>query len=121
MKKIRKNILKLFLFICLGLTITTIAIAAALDPPGRPGQPLIIDYWKTGCTIEYTAPNYNGGSPITGYTTESRYKDEDKWVDRGTIKQLRRNIDDMREGAVAVFRVFARNKAGVSAPSEESP
>lgn len=59
MKKSRKNISKLFLFVCLGLTLTTIVFAGARisgDVPSPPGTPKIVDVGADRCELEYLRP-----------------------------------------------------------------
>ena len=125
MKTLKKNILTSVLFICLGLTISTIVFAstrAPLDPPGRPGMPLITDFWKTGCDLSWTAPKSDGGAPITGYLVEVReggWHWEKKTIVQGNL--LRCKIECMQEGSSAEFRVAACNKVGFGEPSEASP
>ena len=59
----KRSFLKSTLLVCLGLVVTTVVFAGMrfLSPPSPPGQPLIVDYWTTGCVIEYTAPENSGG------------------------------------------------------------
>lgn len=126
METLKRNILKSVLFVCLGLTITTIVFAstrASYDVPGKPGAPLYTDYWKTGCNLSWTAPKSDGGSPITGYLIEVK----EGWgflLGKKVIvpgNQLRCTIEDMEEGTEAEFRVIASNKAGFGEPSDPSP
>lgn len=76
MKKIRKNALKSFLFICLGLTVTTIVFAGArltVGPPDPSGKPIAVEVSTTGCLLRYEAPRNDGGSPIMCYIIEDQY------------------------------------------------
>lgn len=123
MKNIRKNILKLFLFVCFGLAVATIAFASTrnpIDPPDRPGTPMVIDKNKNGCTIEYTKPKKDGGSPITGYIIEYRDGFWSRWEIKGISTTLRYTAVDLIEGHKYSFRVKAVNAAGPSEPSEPS-
>lgn len=126
MKTLKRNNLKSVLFICLGLTISTIVFASSsvpVDPPGRPGMPLITDFWKTGCDLSWTKPKSDGGSPITGYLIEVKQQYTWTWVKKAIVPgdHLACRIDCMEEGTSAEFRVIACNKAGFSEPSEASP
>lgn len=126
MKTLKRNILKSVLFACLGLTITTIVFASTRDPydvPGKPGTPLYTDYWATGCDLSWTAPKYDGGSPITGYLIEVKERWDFLWKQKVIVPgdQLVCTIEGMVEGTEAEFRVIASNKAGLSEPSDPSP
>lgn len=120
MKKIRKNVLKSFLFICLGLTVTTAVFAgvrAVINVPSPPGMPIIIDIQKNECTLKYEKPKDDGGSRITGYLIEWNDLSSEKWVNRGATSRLRHTVGNMKEGSRVQFRVSASNKAGMSRPS----
>lgn len=126
MKTVKRNILKSVLFICLGLTISTIVFASTkepLDPPGRPGRPLITDFWKTGCDLSWTEPKSDGGTPITGYLIEVKHKYSWTWDKKAIVpgNLLACTIESMEEGTSAEFRVIACNKVGFGEPSEASP
>ena len=75
MKKNGNFFLKPFLFICLGLIITTIAFAgvsAAMDPPSEPGRPEATNIRADGCTLTFLAPVRDGGAPVYNYSIEYR-------------------------------------------------
>ena len=116
--------MKSFLFICLGLTITTIVFANArsiVGPPGPPGKPSARSVTTTGCTLEYEAPRNDGGAPIMCYIIEGRYDGYfSEWEDKGTSYTTEHTISGMMEGYAAKFRVIARNSHGPSRPSKES-
>ncbi|MCR9011114.1 fibronectin type III domain-containing protein [Gabonibacter chumensis] len=122
MRKIRKNALKLFLFVCLGLTLTTIVYASARtngDVPSPPGRPEILDVWDNGCTLNFLPSFYDGGSPILYYVIEYRYKNEPIWYISGrTTKTIW--TTHMESGRLAQFFVRAVNEFGASEPSEAS-
>lgn len=125
MKKLKKNILKLFLFVSLGL-ITTIVFTSAvarINAPGAPGRPEISNIDRHGCTITWTPPQHNGGSPVTDYQVEYRYVGAVGWkrfeVD-GIITNTTYTTDEMVEGRKAEFRVIAFNAAGPGVPSKSS-
>ncbi|WP_294142368.1 fibronectin type III domain-containing protein [uncultured Sanguibacteroides sp.] len=125
MKKIRKNVFKSLLFVCLGLTLATIAFASTrnpFDPPSAPGKPQFVDVWKDGCHIRYDKPIHDGGAPILLYLIEGKNDSWgwDRWVDKGATRDLEFTISDMKEGSSASFRVFAVNEAGKGPASKES-
>lgn len=44
------------------------------DTPGQPGVPEIKDYDRDFVELQWTRPQEDGGSPITGYVIEKREK-----------------------------------------------
>lgn len=122
MKEITKNVFRTFLFVCLGLTIVSMAFASYFYPPGQPGKPTYIAIMSYGCVIKYSAPRNNGGLPITGYFIEYKSENGNKWikVNRDPILALECVITNIKEGDTGRFRVTARNDAGDSKPSEVS-
>lgn len=120
MKNFRK---KTILFISLGLAIATIAFANSYEEPSKPGKPRVVDWDANHCDIEWTAPKYDGGSPIVSYTTEKRDKDSRTWVKcSGSTPgaETKRKVSDLEEGHTYEFRVIASNKALDSEPSDAS-
>lgn len=116
-----KNFLKPFLFICLGLVITTIVFASvriAARNPGPPEFPKVDNITDNSCRISYKAPSDNGGSPIVLYEIECKEKDSNTWVSKGGTADLSHYVDKMRKGTKAIFRVSAINGVGRSAPAE---
>ena len=123
MKKIRKNILKLFLFICLGLTLTSLVFASARTigyVPSAPGRPVIMSIQIGGCHFRFEPPIFTGGSPVLNYVIEHRYKNSSKWEISGISYTNSFLAYNMRTGDSAEFRVSAVNKFGRSQPSSAS-
>lgn len=122
MKKLNKNILKLFLFVSLGL-ITTIVFTSASGPatvPSPPGMPVISNIHRHGCTVTWTPPEHDGGLPVIDYQIEYRYVPTGRWMKLDKIPALRYAVKDRVEETKAEFRVFAFNEEGPSAASEVS-
>lgn len=119
MRKIKNKVLKTFLFVCLGLSIATIAFAIVPTVPDPPEKPEVYDISKDGCKITYEPPAYDGGSSILGYYIEFRYLGTDKWLEMNNKpwKELTYTINSVHEGARAELRVRAANKVGISTPS----
>lgn len=125
MRTIKKNILKSFLFVCLGLIITTITFASvrhSYDIASPPGRPEAIDIWGDRCSLRYRAPVSNGGAAVTDYIVQGRDEEDNRWRPQGSSKTLQHTIrgGGFVEGSSGVFRVFAQNAAGLSRPSLES-
>lgn len=94
-----------------------------LGPPSPPIEVKIVDASREHINITWSAPEKNGGSPITGYHVELTEADTDKWmrINARPIKELRFKAED---GIIPekqyVLRVRAINAVGVSDPSEIS-
>ena len=88
------------------------------DPPGAPCKLKVDDLTKTSCTLNWEAPENDGGSPITGYNVEKL--SGTRWI-RATKKPVTKcsfPVSDLVEGSENEFRVCAENAAGVGEPSE---
>lgn len=112
--------IKSFLLACLGLGITTLTIAGVstvITVPSKPGIPLAIEIWETGCLLSYRAPKDNGGEAVANYYIEYRGNWELSWKFRGTSKDVQYQFKGMKENTKAQFRVSASNSAGISTPS----
>lgn len=91
------------------------------DPPGPPGQPSIVSYTPTQCTIEWKQPQYSGGKPITGYLVEKRERGGE-WlkVHNYPTPNTQYTVQDLHDGNKYEFRVRAVNDAGTGEPSKAS-
>ncbi|XP_033934083.2 immunoglobulin-like and fibronectin type III domain-containing protein 1 [Pseudochaenichthys georgianus] len=91
------------------------------NPPGPPGPPECSDITENAVTVEWTLPEYDGGSPISGYVIERREM-TGKWirVNKTPVLDLRFRVSGLFEGNSYEFRVFAENVAGISGPSMNS-
>lgn len=65
--------------------------------------------------MKWTAPERDGGSPITNYIIEKRDVRRKGWqaVDT-TVKELNYTVTPLNEGSLYVFRVAAENAVGPS-------
>lgn len=130
MRTTKKRISKPFLFSCLGLIIATITFAnveRVFDVPDPPGRPSAFDIEKDCAQLRFKKPKNDGGSRIQFYTIEYKDIESNHWFFEKTV-QPQYNIDDViqctvdnRVGVRPVsFRAFAKNAAGLSAPSKDS-
>ena len=73
-------------------------------------------------TITWTAPESDGGSPITGYYVERKEATSTRWmkVNKQPVSETTLRIKDLIEKSEYQFRVSAENKAGVGPASEPS-
>uniref|UniRef100_A0A3Q3K560 Titin n=1 Tax=Monopterus albus TaxID=43700 RepID=A0A3Q3K560_MONAL len=91
------------------------------NPPGPPGHPECSDITENAVTLQWTLPDYDGGTPIIGYAIERREM-TGKWirVTKTPVLDLRYRVSGLFEGNTYEFRVFAENSAGISKPSRTS-
>ena len=102
-------------------------IAAYLfDTPDQMDAPQVLDttITKNGMSVKWVEPEWDGGSPITGYWLEMSSPDSTRWsrVNRKPIESGKRmyKIGGLKEGRDYIFRVAAENLAGIGDWSEPS-
>lgn len=85
-----------------------------LDPPSAPRWLDVINICRNSADLKWTAPERDGGSPITNYVVEKRDARRKGWqaVDT-TVKELKYTVTPLTEGSLYVFRVAAENAVGV--------
>ncbi|XP_071479592.1 twitchin-like [Diadema antillarum] len=95
-----------------------VVIKNPYDVPDAPGKPNAEEVDRGYVKLSWTAPEADGGSPITGYIVEKRDRDSD-WipVNDYNIKDTVLPVSNLRDTQEYEFRVIAKNKAGKSAPS----
>ena len=76
------------------------------------------DVTKSSCNLTWEEPEYDGGSPVTGYYVEKLSGARWLKVNKKPIKARDIAIDDLIDGSDYEFRVLAENDAGISKPSE---
>ena len=76
------------------------------------------DVTKTSCTLHWEQPEFDGGSPITGYYVEKLSGKRWIKVNKKPLTACSLVIDDLIEGSECEFRVFAENDAGAGEPSD---
>uniref|UniRef100_A0A0N5AQN4 non-specific serine/threonine protein kinase n=1 Tax=Syphacia muris TaxID=451379 RepID=A0A0N5AQN4_9BILA len=92
--------------------------------PDKPKNMEAIDINKDSLTLQWQAPDSDGGSPITHYVVERREKSEKDWNEVGTVpgeegKKVFSLLDDkVVEGKEYYYRVKAVNKAGPGDPCD---
>uniref|UniRef100_A0A3B4TH25 Titin n=1 Tax=Seriola dumerili TaxID=41447 RepID=A0A3B4TH25_SERDU len=95
----------------------------ARDPCDPPGTPEAIHVTKDTIVIQWTKPEYDGGSNITGYTVEKRDLPEGRWVRANftNVIETKFTMTGLTENAQYDFRVIAKNAVGtISKPSFNS-
>ena len=88
--------------------------------PGPPGNFRGTDVTNTSCSLSWNAPQYDGGSPVTGYNVEM-YK-WSQWIRMNStpITACFTDLTDLVKGTKYEFRVCAQNAAGVGPPSKST-
>lgn len=91
-------------------------------PPGSPGKPVVFNVTSDGMTVQWEAPGFDGGSPITGYHLEKKDRNSLLWmkVNSSVISGREYRVIGLIEGLEYSFRVYAQNNAGMSPVSEQS-
>ncbi|XP_013887697.1 myosin binding protein Hb isoform X2 [Austrofundulus limnaeus] len=86
-----------------------------VELPGPPSSLKIVDTWGFNVALEWTPPNDNGNTEITGYTVQKADKKTGDWF---TVLEhyhrLNATISDLIMGNTYKFRVFSENKCGLS-------
>ena len=92
------------------------------DEPSPPCHLRVTDYWSDYITIAWDTPESDGGSPITGFIVEKRDTSRQTWVKARCVgsEVTTLKIGNLFEGVDYHFRVFAENKAGLSAIALET-
>ena len=88
------------------------------DVPDAPNKPKITSFDKTEMTLTWSAPDFDGGSPITNYVLEKKEPFSSRWSEVTKTSSLEYKVTGLKEGSEYQFRVSAENKAGVGKPSE---
>lgn len=95
----------------------------ARDPCDSPGTPEPIEITRNHVTLQWTKPQYDGGSVITGYVIERRKHPDTRWMKASftNIIDTQFTLTGLTEDCVYEFRVIARNGAGIlSQPSQST-
>ena len=75
---------------------------------------------KTSCVLTWDAPEFDGGSPITGYYVEKLAGTRWIKVNKKPVKDCKLPVNDLVEGSDCEFRVLAENAAGMGRPSDST-
>lgn len=90
----------------------------SLDKPSQPGEIDVKTVTNNYITIQWGAPECDGGKEILGYWVEYRKSIESTWKksNKQRIKDKEFTIPALQEGNEYEFRVFAENATGMSRP-----
>lgn len=72
-------------------------------------------YWSDSISIVWNAPEFDGGSALTGYVIEQRDCSGDTWTKAGTadVSICQFKAENLISGNNYLFRVFAVNQLGL--------
>lgn len=93
-------------------------IVKVLDVPSKPVNLTVIDVTSNSCTLSWSEPLDNGGSPITCYFVEKRDAKRDAYMRVEKTTQTQFTVEKLTKDAQYYFRVIAENKIGESEPEE---
>lgn len=83
----------------------------------------VTDVTKNTVSLVWEKPNYDGGSPITGYIIEKKEGGGSRWskATLTNVSDTRYSVTGLNQDETYEFRVMARNAVGsVSNPSMEA-
>jgi len=92
------------------------------DPPGAPSGPEFTEITKSVITFSWQPPEFNGGSPITGYYIERRQTSSTRWVKitKKVVTEITYSDTEVLEDNEYEYRIIAENKIGKSEPGPSS-
>ena len=113
-----------------------VSLKTHATPPSPPTAPLeIVPVGPHSLTVEWGAPESDGGAPLEGYKVAVRDAKRQMWMEVGrVIRDTKRQIwmevgrvttevqklkiQDLEEGSEYFIRIFAKNEVGFSDPLE---
>ncbi|KFB36534.1 hypothetical protein ZHAS_00003679 [Anopheles sinensis] len=97
----------------------SIVAGKEITPPSAPRNLRIVNVTSKSVKLEWQQPETNGGSDVTGYVIEKRLTTAQQWTKIKTLEAsvLSYCVDNMKEKTELVFRIFAENSVGLSAPA----
>ncbi|KAK5894693.1 hypothetical protein CesoFtcFv8_011364 [Champsocephalus esox] len=86
-----------------------------VERPGNPTSVKLVDAWGFNAALEWTPPQDNGNTEITGYTVQKSDRKTGEWFSvLEHYHRLTATISDLIMGNSYIFRVFAENQVGIS-------
>uniref|UniRef100_A0A670Y1P8 Titin n=1 Tax=Pseudonaja textilis TaxID=8673 RepID=A0A670Y1P8_PSETE len=98
----------------LGEPCETLEPVKAAEVPGPVRDLTMKDSTKTSVILQWTKPEFDGGSIISEYVIEKRLKDETEWSYAGISKACEFEVEKLKELSVMDFKVSAKNEKGRS-------
>lgn len=94
-----------------------VTVTAKPSPPGKVNIAMTLG---KSVTLQWTAPEDDGGCKIGNYIVEYFRIGWNVWLKAAATRQLNTTLSDLIEGSEYIFRVKAESPYGLSEPSEES-
>merc|ERR1712112_563763 len=98
-----------------------VSLKTHATPPSAPTAPLEISATTPhSITVEWGAPESDGGAPLEGYKIAVRDAKRQMWMEVGrvTTEVQKLKVQDLVEGSEYFIRIFAKNEVGFSDPLE---
>lgn len=95
-------------------------LVTVTDKPSPPGKVAISMSIGKSVSLQWCAPDDDGGCKIGNYIVEYFRVGWNVWLKAATTRQLNATLNDLIEGSEYKFRVKAESPYGMSDPSEES-
>ena len=98
-----------------------VSLKTHATPPSPPTAPLeIVPLGPHSLTVEWGAPESDGGAPLEGYKVAVRDAKRQMWMEVGRVNTevQKLKIQDLEEGSEYFIRIFAKNEVGFSDPLE---
>ncbi|KAJ6640825.1 Titin like [Pseudolycoriella hygida] len=95
-------------------------LVTVTDKPSPPGKVMLSMSIGRSASLQWTAPEDDGGCKIGNYIVEYFRVGWNVWLKAATTRQLNATLNDLIEGSEYKFRVKAESPYGMSEPSEES-
>lgn len=92
----------------------TVDPVKAAEVPGPVQDLAMKDSTKTSVILQWSKPEFDGGSIISDYIIEKKLKEEGEWSYAGTSKACEFEVEKLKELSVMEFRVSAKNEKGKS-------
>lgn len=91
------------------------------DVPEKVQKPEVVDWDADHVDLEWKVPENDGGAPIEEYIIEKKEADG-RWAEAEHVPadQTKARVGGLKAGEEYQFRVIAKNKAGLSDPSDAS-
>ena len=92
------------------------------DVPGTPSAPEVSEVTKETCQLNWTAPEEDGGTPVTGYFIERSTAGSSRWlrVNKELAPDTHYAVEGLIEDTQYAFRIVAVNKVGEGEPGPAS-
>ncbi|NXJ76943.1 MYOM3 protein, partial [Trogon melanurus] len=90
-----------------------------MPEPGPPDDVKCTEVRDSSLKLRWEAPLYTGAGPVTGYHVDVCEEGSEEWkqINQHPIATTHMKVSDLETGKSYIFRVRARNKAGLGPPS----